>query len=220
MSLRAGHRAFQWQAHRVGYATAMCRTPQGHLWTGSSRGNLRWAQMLLSGPHKLSGHLVVRTRARPVNLRASLPPPRRMWELGEPALVGEAPEPPRARELRKGFGERAHSGTVLALVVPAEGQLVWSASPKGVLLWDAACGAFLGMLQRPGPRLAPSLTLHELSPAPSTDLSAVRYKVDGQRVGGCGWGRGVGAQHQRRLRLDRCWLACLLQDLLVACYGG
>lgn len=41
MSLKAGHRAFQFQAHRVGYVTAMCRTPQGELWTGSSRGNMR-----------------------------------------------------------------------------------------------------------------------------------------------------------------------------------
>jgi hypothetical protein len=42
MSLKAGHRAYHFQAHRVGFVTAMRRTSHGHLWTGSSRGNLRW----------------------------------------------------------------------------------------------------------------------------------------------------------------------------------
>jgi hypothetical protein len=41
MSLRTAHRAFHFQAHRVGFVTAMARTPRGELWTGSSRGNLR-----------------------------------------------------------------------------------------------------------------------------------------------------------------------------------
>jgi hypothetical protein len=42
MSLRADHRVHQFQAYRVGHVTTMCRTPQGELWTGSSRGNIRW----------------------------------------------------------------------------------------------------------------------------------------------------------------------------------
>ncbi|KAL4853623.1 Type II inositol polyphosphate 5-phosphatase 15 [Chlorella vulgaris] len=144
MSLKAGHRAYHFQAHRVGFVTAMRRTSHGHLWTGSSRGNLR------------------------------------VWELKEPALLGDAPEPPRARELRKGFGERAHSGPVLALSCPADGQLVWSASSKGVLLWDAACGAFLGLLQRTSPRPAPAAQ-PELSASPTLDVAALRYKVDGAK---------------------------------------
>ena len=43
LSLRAGHPLHAFQAHRVGHVTAMARTPQGELWTGSSRGYIRWA---------------------------------------------------------------------------------------------------------------------------------------------------------------------------------
>ena len=108
-----------------------------------------------------------------------------MWELGPPALLGDAPEPPRCRELRKSYGERAHSGPVLALACPGDGQVVWSASSKGVLLWDAACGAFLGLLHRPsGGRLG-------AQPPSSGDLAGGdrdsperRYRIDGSRVGG------------------------------------
>ena len=88
-------------------------------------------------------------------------------------MHGEAPEPPRCRELRKAGGERPHGGPVLFLASPgerekvchvllrtspddwhppcfpsADGQLVWSFSTKGVMLWDAASGMFLGVLQR------------------------------------------------------------------------
>lgn len=108
-----------------------------------------------------------------------------MWELGEPALVGEAPAPPRCRELRKGYGERPHSGSVLALACPADGQVVWSASPKGLLLWDAACGAFLGALQR-GPARGGGGGAYspDLVPASggAADTPALRYKVDAAKV--------------------------------------
>lgn len=43
MSLRTSHRLYQFQAQRVGYVTALLRAPTGELWTGSSRGNIRWA---------------------------------------------------------------------------------------------------------------------------------------------------------------------------------
>lgn len=112
--------------------------------------------------------------------------PCRVWELGEPALVGEAPAPPRCRELRKGYGERPHSGAVLALACPADGQVVWSASKKGLLLWDAACGAFLGALQR-GPARSGGgggANSPDLVPASgAADNSALRYKVDPSKVG-------------------------------------
>ena len=32
---------YQWQAYGVGSLTALCVTPGGELWTGSSRGNIR-----------------------------------------------------------------------------------------------------------------------------------------------------------------------------------
>ncbi|KAL4426187.1 hypothetical protein ABPG77_007469 [Micractinium sp. CCAP 211/92] len=146
MPLNTAHRVHMFQACRVGHVTAMCRTPQGELWTGSSRGNVR------------------------------------VWELGPPALLAEQPSPPRCRELRKGYGERAHGGPVLRLACPADGQLVWSASPKRVLLWDAACGAFLGALQRTAPRLVPTTSSGEL-PAGNGDREreALRYKVDGTK---------------------------------------
>jgi hypothetical protein len=88
---------------------------------------------------------------------------------------------PRCRELRKGYGERPHNGGVLALACPADGQVVWSASHKGVLLWDAACGAFLGALQR-GPTRgggAGGANSPDLVPASgAADNPALRYKVD------------------------------------------
>jgi hypothetical protein len=105
-----------------------------------------------------------------------------VWELGEPALVGEAPEPPRCRELRKSYGERAHSGQVLFLACPADGQLVWSASAKGVLLWDAASGAFLGVLQRAVGRPPPQATPSEIQAINSSDSAALKFKVDSSKV--------------------------------------
>lgn len=106
-----------------------------------------------------------------------------MWELGAPALLAEQPSPPRCRELRKGYGERAHGGLVLRLVCPADGQLVWSASPKGVLLWDAACGAFLGLLQRTAPRLGPAASSSELlAGSGDREREALRHKVDGAKA--------------------------------------
>ena len=35
-------------------------------------------------------------------------------------MLGEAPEPPRCRELRKSAGERPHGGPVLFLACPGE----------------------------------------------------------------------------------------------------
>lgn len=113
----------------------------------------------------------------------------RVWELGEPALAGDAPEPPRCRELRKVFGERAHSGPVVSLLCPADGQLVWSASAKGLLLWDAACGAFLGALQRRGATaLSGSMSTRLASqPLPGDPLGgagdASRFTIVGSKVG-------------------------------------
>ena len=37
----AGRLLKRWQAHRIGHVTAMCTTPWGELWTGSSRGIIR-----------------------------------------------------------------------------------------------------------------------------------------------------------------------------------
>jgi hypothetical protein len=116
-------------------------------------------------------------------------PACRVWELGEPALVGEAPEPPRCRELRKSYGERAHSGQVLFLACPADGQLVWSASAKGVLLWDAASGAFLGVLQRAVGRPPPQATASEIQAINSSDSAALKFKVDSSKV-------SLGGRHQ------------------------
>ncbi len=219
MPLNTAHRVHMFQACRVGHVTAMCRTPQGELWTGSSRGNVRCGRQR-GVPVCPVGHLPER---RPLGVLAGLSrrcclwpmqlrfdvlarlelcvpccipldcepqtvaPPFlsgcRVWELGPPALLAEQPSPPRCRELRKGYGERAHGGPVLRLACPADGQLVWSASPKRVLLWDAACGAFLGALQRTAPRLVPTTSSGEL-PAGNGDKEreALRYKVDGTKV--------------------------------------
>ncbi len=95
--------------------------------------------------------------------------------------MGDTPEAPRSRELRKGFGERAHSSPVVSLACAADGQLVWSASGKGVLLWDAACGAFLGMLQRCAPRFTAQPSQSEMQLA-GADINALKYKIDAQKV--------------------------------------
>jgi hypothetical protein len=58
-------------------------------------------------------------------------------------------EPSTCRELRRTSGERPHSGPVIFIGAPADGQLAWTASPKGLLLWDATSGYFMGPLQRP-----------------------------------------------------------------------
>ena len=134
-------------------------------------------------------------------------PARRVWELGEPALVGEAPEPPRCRELRKGFGERAHSGPVLALACPADGQVVWSASTKGLLLWDAACGAFLGGLQRSsGRQLAPQASQADLGGRGDAADQERRYKIDGAKARGVlDAARGVGVhRHGAQAKAGGC----------------
>lgn len=215
MPLNAAHRVHMFQAYRVGHVTAMCRTPQGELWTGSSRGNVRWGRH--PGAQVSPGHqarcrglaaaggafcrplLAPRQPSQACRLRLACPaacvchaaqtcpppppPARRVWELGAPALLAEHPSPPRCRELRKGYGERAHGGPVLRLVCPADGQLVWSASPKGVMLWDAACGAFLGLLQRTAPRLGPAPSSGELLAGNGDrEREALRHKVDGTKV--------------------------------------
>lgn len=135
-----------------------------------------------------------------------------MWGLGEPALLGDTPEPPLCRELRKSFGERAHSGPVMALACPADGQLVWSASSKGVLLWDAACGAFLGMLHRSSARLGAQPSRSDFAAAGDGDRDNPerRYKVDSCKVGGRvveRWGDAPGA----------CWRAACLPACSPAC---
>ncbi|CAL8463974.1 g3509 [Coccomyxa elongata] len=54
-----------WQAHRVGTVTAICRTPWGELWTGSSRGSVRvWdIAHLLDAPSE-AGELLTRELRR------------------------------------------------------------------------------------------------------------------------------------------------------------
>ena len=111
----------------------------------------------------------------------------RMWELGDPALVGDTPEPPTCRELRKSLGERAHSGPLVALVSTNDGQLVWSATTKGILLWDAASGAFLGVLQRWVPVTAAAESVAAAGSGASADAATAaalnRYRIDGSKVG-------------------------------------
>lgn len=224
------------QAHRVGHVTAMVRTPQGELWTGSSRGYIRWGWGCRQGRSWCLGLFNRITTLRVcsasrcfvgcsrrvgclTNSAPMTPPlqPCRVWELGEPALVGEAPAPPRCRELRKGYGERPHSGAVLALACPADGQVVWSASQKGLLLWDAACGAFLGALQR-GPARSSGgggANSPDLVPASgAADNSALRYKVDPSKVGSQGLCEARGTVWCGRQRL--LWLGERQMDASLA----
>eukprot|EP00890_Picochlorum_soloecismus_P001963 jgi/Picsp_1/2768/NSC_00996-R1_type i inositol- -trisphosphate 5-phosphatase 12-like len=50
------------------------------------------------------------------------------------------------RELRKNSFDRAHSGEILSLQCAANGHIVWSASSRAVLLWDAGSGICFGTL--------------------------------------------------------------------------
>lgn len=111
-----------WHAHRVGHVAAMTVGPTGELWTASSRGSIRTWRHTASSPAKDSSS----------------------------KIMMEAILPPKARELRRGTGERAHSGPVLALACSSDGQIIWSASARSVVLWDSSSGAYLGMLQRSG----------------------------------------------------------------------
>ena len=56
------------------------------------------------------------------------------------------PEAIRPRALRKNSFDRAHSGEILSLQCAANGHIVWSASSRAVLLWDAGSGICFGTL--------------------------------------------------------------------------
>ena len=57
-----------------------------------------------------------------------------------------ASEAIRPRELRKNSFDRAHNGEILSLRCAANGHIVWSASSRAVLLWDAGSGICFGTL--------------------------------------------------------------------------
>ncbi|GAB4822767.1 hypothetical protein N2152v2_009813 [Parachlorella kessleri] len=133
---------YRWQAYRVGHVLTMCVTPQGELWTGSSRGNIR------------------------------------VWQLPGRNSSTDAPsEPLVCRELRRPMGERPHPGSVLALVCPSDGQLVWSASGKTILLWDAASGEFMGIVQKVIGKLGQGMVIdHAVGQAESLLKYNIRVK--------------------------------------------
>uniref|UniRef100_A0A1D2A7E2 EH domain-containing protein n=2 Tax=Auxenochlorella protothecoides TaxID=3075 RepID=A0A1D2A7E2_AUXPR len=75
----------------------------------------------------------------------------RIWPRAPPAPQGHFPAGPlTTREVRRGRDDKPHGGPVRFLAAAADGSTVWSASRSTILLWDAACGAFLGVLVRGG----------------------------------------------------------------------
>ncbi|KAL4534362.1 hypothetical protein Ndes2437B_g03641 [Nannochloris sp. 'desiccata'] len=141
-------RLHSWQAHRVGTIAAMCLSSTGELWTGSSRGTIRiWR---LQGLHSYSGYTGSASKKKKekysstgsagASTAAGLN--RTSSGIGATGTVG------KARELRRPAGERAHSGAIVSMVCSADGQLVWTASRSGIVLWDAYSGAYLGFLSK------------------------------------------------------------------------
>lgn len=53
----------------------------------------------------------------------------------------------KARELRKNVFDRAHNSSIISLQCAADGYIVWSASAKDVLLWDAGSGMCFGSIR-------------------------------------------------------------------------
>jgi hypothetical protein len=53
-----------------------------------------------------------------------------------------------------------------------------------VLLWDAACGAFLGVLQRSGPRPLAQPSQGDMAALAGGEAAALRHKIDGHKVAG------------------------------------
>jgi hypothetical protein len=68
---------YQWQAYRVGWVSSMCVTPQGDLWTGSSRGNIRVWEL-----HRGSADSGEHLRGGPARVAAAKPEGAPLaWEL-------------------------------------------------------------------------------------------------------------------------------------------
>jgi len=140
---------YSWQAHRVGTVTAMCLSSTGELWTGSSRGTIRiWR---LQGSHSFSGMNAGSKKKEKEKYSSGSsastttpPPPAGIYRTGS-GTTGPIGKP---REIRRPLGERAHSGAIVSMVCTADGQLMWTASRRGIVLWDAYSGAYLGSLSR------------------------------------------------------------------------
>jgi len=121
---------YRWQAHRMGHIAALSLGPSGDLWTASSRGTIRiWT-----------------------------PEEQQLYENTSSSLFKSGTTShhhhhgaPTCRELRRGpNNERAHGGAVVFMKCTTDGQVMWSASSKNILLWDAHSGIFLGTLYRQG----------------------------------------------------------------------
>lgn len=71
----------------------------------------------------------------------------RLWTPEEQEELGK---PPPCRELRKGTpnADRPHQGPVAYMASSADGQCMWTASKKGIILWDSATGMCLGVVHK------------------------------------------------------------------------
>lgn len=140
-------RLYSWQAHRVGTVVSMCLSSTGELWTGSSRGTIRiWR---LQGLHSFSGKKATSKKKKEKYSSGSTASTASAAGGGvyrtSSGATGAVGKP---RELRRPAGERAHSGAVVSMVCSPDGQVLWTASARGIVLWDAYSGAYLGSLTR------------------------------------------------------------------------
>ncbi len=139
-----------WQAHRVGTVAAMCISSTGELWTGSSRGTIRiWR--LQGGHHHSSISTISKTKESLAGLThtGSAGGGSSSSSGTTHGVVG------KPRELRRPAGERAHSDAIVSMVCSADGQILWTASRRGIVLWDAYSGGYLGSLSRDTPLNTP-----------------------------------------------------------------
>lgn len=124
---------YRWQAHRMGHISALSLGPTGDLWTASSRGTIRiWTpeEQQLYNKDNLSSLFIGGTTSHHQHQHHGAP---------------------TCRELRRGSNnDRAHGSAVAYMKCSSDGQVMWSASTKNILLWDAHSGKFLGTLYRQG----------------------------------------------------------------------
>lgn len=129
-----------WQAHRVGSITALYVSPNGDLWTGSSRGSIRiWTIKAVSNKEILSKNLLEKYRKYYDRDEEN----RSMHSLLNHPLAPSVP-----RELRRSTGERPHNAPVRCITATTDGQLIWTSSSRTILIWDSITGAYLGRMSR------------------------------------------------------------------------
>lgn len=138
----------------------------------------------------------------------------RVWSVGwgSSGSMIDQPNQPRARELRRAAGERAHSGPVVGIACTADGQVMWTASGRGIALWDARSGGYLGTLRQ---EVGVGLYVGVETPIMNSvgELSLAAYKISSGRglgvdpADGFVLSRPTPAEYDRWMSQQEAWAA-------------